>query len=277
MKTLSLVLCVVLAWVSVARADDIDTVVLKNGTVLRGHVAKLVPGKLIRIQLITGEVQTLEYADVERTSGPSFPPDTVGVYAAVNIAPEPSQPWLQPAPDRVRVDLRSVSTTQQEVSVVTDAATGYASNGVSATWIRYLRLCRTPCSIYARPGELALLAGGVGIRSHAINLDVPRTGMEVTLRAPSIGKTWGGLMLSTFGIVSSLIGVIVGPIGASARTVDSNGDWHHHPNVGLTAAGFTMLGLGIAMTVPGILLLRRAKGGVESYRALQLAEGKVVF
>ncbi len=52
-------------------ADDVIT--LRDGTLLRGHVAELHPSQHLTIVLLTGETRTLDWADLATATGPAFP------------------------------------------------------------------------------------------------------------------------------------------------------------------------------------------------------------
>ncbi len=286
--TIALAICFVVP--SLAPAEELDTIVLRNGTVLRGQVSKLVPGKIVQIKLVSGELQTLELIDVARMQGPSFPasspasaqpnPEAGGV-AGGSGAPllgDRALAWQLPAAGRSRVDLRSAGPGEQEISVVVSAGMGMVGS-TRASWFDYVRVCKTPCSIYARTGQpLSLLAGGPNIRAHAAELEVPAGGVELTLHAPNARQFLAGFLMGSFGIAAGIGGLIAGPIGLTHREFDTSvNKFVVKPNVALTAAGFTLLGAGLIVTTVGFVLLKRNRGGIQHQRALQLALGRVEF
>lgn len=77
---------------------------LKSGAVLRGSLVEFVPNSRVVLQLATGEVRTIDWADVDRASWvrPTAP---APVLPAASAAPAEPQPKSDPKPDGVVIHL----------------------------------------------------------------------------------------------------------------------------------------------------------------------------
>jgi hypothetical protein len=271
--TACLVLLLLVGSTRGALADELDTVVLRDGTLLRGRAAEVVPGQRVTIQLVTGEIRVVPFPDIASLAGPAFPPAPGAVPVAPPVMPDQHRMyWLTPSPGRAPLELRA-TRSEQDVSVVTGDAYGVVGNRY-ASWSSHLPLCQTPCTVYVPPGRFPLLVSQRGFMARRYDIDVEQTGTEVTFRGVKVGQAWGGLFLASYGIIGMLGGVIVGPIGLTAS--DSSAT-RAELNDKLMIGGFTTLGIGAAMFIPGVILLHRNKGGIERQRALGLAQGKLVF
>ncbi len=72
--------CLLLALVLSLPPDSYDTVVLKNGGILRGSLVKDVPGESLVLELTTGEIRTIPRAEIARVEpARSAPPGESGL------------------------------------------------------------------------------------------------------------------------------------------------------------------------------------------------------
>lgn len=170
-----------------------DLVNLRNGGMLRGTIAELVPDDHVTIVLATGETRTIPAAEIayagpasSAPQPPSAPPPVVPAAAPVTAAPPAAG-----APTRHRLVLEAN---------VRDVTFHLIAGPPGLQRMR--RLCTAPC-------EGALLAG-----THEIALSVPgrapiRSSAPVLIRAPS---TLRGTYRSRAGVRS--LGAGVAALGA---------------------------------------------------------------
>lgn len=142
-----------------------DVVRLKSGGLLRGTISELVPGDRVTIVLITGEVRTISFGDIEYAG-----PDRAAVEpgsSARAAAPQPSGTSLRlTAPND---DLTYYLPSGRSVgnAIVTGSAVGVGfgggvTGGVESTRVEgvsYDRLCIAPCTISVESGNYRFAIG----------------------------------------------------------------------------------------------------------------------
>ena len=99
----------------------------------------------------------------------------------------------------MRLVERARAQPAQDVGVVEGAiSAGYLSIGYGR------EVCRTPCTMYVRPGELTLHTSGPGLVAHNEALSIPPGGLAVRVRAASAWGRFGGVMLISLGAAAIL-------------------------------------------------------------------------
>jgi hypothetical protein len=229
----------VLAWLALApqawaALPFCDVIVQSDGTVLQGHVAELHPGDSITLVLLTGETRVVPWAAIASKRGPSF---------SNAPTPEPSEAPdadRRPGPGRVALHVES---TGAPLDV---GRTGQVEIG-GAYFGRSRRAgCTTPCTLYVPPGALELYAGGLSLHSQTttLPLEVPNDGLMVRVRPSSMGRIVGGVNLLTLSV-----GLILGPVFIGTAASEASKD------PAMAESGWTMLGVGVAATAAGIVLI----------------------
>jgi hypothetical protein len=110
--------------------------------------------------------------------------------------------------------------------------------------------CRTPCQLFALPGEVPLFLSGPGISSRPVEVGVPPNGLRVRMGAPSAAAVVGGTLFITFGGIATTLALVFLPIGLA---VDDQG---------MTIAGGVLGAGGVAMLITGIVLVAAQPYGV---------------
>jgi hypothetical protein len=269
MTKLAWVLLFVLSLVGgAARAQQaFDAVTLHDGSLLQGHVSEIKPGVQITLVLLDGQARTIAWADIAESRGPSFanpappPPPQMPVQAGYEA-------YLQPGPGRVPLQIESVGP-QMQVGVPEATGTGWVGNHVvSITLSR--RLCDAPCTLYVPSGaSFPITTSGPGLRTATTDVDVPAGGASVRMRAPTLAKAFGAVVLLAVGAVGIGSGGALVAVGQRHQEIDHNSfKLVDAPNQGEIDGGGAMIGIGIPALAGGIALLALNRSGVESSQPL---------
>ena len=207
-----------------------DVIHLKNGGQLRGTIVDVIPGDHARIQLATGEVANVPWADIARVDSGSHPSPTPD-------APRPSAPVAQKL---VHIDApREVSLERQVAG--------------TKTWVE---VCRAPCDQRV-PASGNYRIGGSGVRASRTFVIDAGTDDRVFIEVDPSSKGWfvGGIVLTSVGGLTTIIGLFVALIGAAASDLSKQDN-------SLTAGGLTVAGVGAVATVAGVVaLVSNSKSG----------------
>lgn len=177
---------------------------------------------------------------------------------------------------RVRVDIASAGPPQ-EVRLYRGSALGPFAEPMR-TWFGGFVTCTTPCSVSVPPGALGISAMGERVAGTLVAIDVPTTGVAVTLKAPSMNRRVAGVGLLALAVPTAIVGVPLLTMAYHEHRYDAQaGRVVTAPNRGMVAAGAALVGTGGAMLAVSIALLASNRGGIASERALALAQGKIVF
>ena len=189
------------------RADDI--VILKNGTMLRGTVTEAIPGRSVRILLVSGETRVVDGREISYVGPASAMPPAGGAPPA-----GPPPPSALIGVDARRVHLRLEAAKGDITFYVRDTA--YASPpGESRTVSQaYRRVCMAPCEASLPSGSYVMaLSKGTG---EPVDVDDPVTlsgdstlqgqhtsylAMRVVGTIITIGSVVGGLALIVSGLL----------------------------------------------------------------------------
>lgn len=269
-------------------------VVLRDGTILVGHLVELVPNRSLVLQLLSGEIRTLDWTNVtEHGEG---------------VSPSPPRPRTpDPAPTRVsivqdtpRADLdderpfERVSGRQRDdeddapgsrgsvVATFTTATPGVSvyrlmsrrEASLRGTDTRWSTLCTPPCiATLDRSSERTKYSiQGREVPSADLDLEeiiAPRVNIHIRPGRESFLK--GGVALTVLGSISAILGIVT-----TAVTVTSNGTYDYATDRLLPinktpyyAGGGVLLGVGVAMVGASIPLLVIGKTSV-SFREQQV-------
>ena len=160
-----------------------------------------------------------------------------------------------------------------QLSVLDGAYSGVVGGfygGYAVSLVNYRPLCTTPCTLYLRPGTMQLRVGGYTIRPYVTNVDVPPTGADLRLRAPSAGGFYGGYLMTTSGAGLLVSGVTLFALAhfeqQATISTTTTGEiiTTHKINQGYLIGGGVLTGIGALMMGGGIALLAVNRGGVAS-------------
>lgn len=225
-----------------------QTVRLRNGTVLRGTVAELVPDDRIVIVLATGETRRIPMDEVARVENDESPASVRRDAGTAPLGP-------RPVTGR-RISLRFTGAPPGlSLHWTTSTLAGYAARYGSrwAVLAQYERLCTAPCELTASPGsyDLALSQGGAPPVALPGPTQIPTAG---TLRGRYVsheGRRTAGLVTA---IGSPILGALVALTGFAISVGTCGGDPECTPGAGL---GLFVGGvsLGIVGAAVGLMLV----------------------
>jgi hypothetical protein len=211
-----------------------DSIYLKNGGVLRGTLVDVIPGDHARIELVTHEIESVAWADVLRVEQGEPP----------TLAPAPPSSAAVPAPESfVTVHIEGADGALLEQDTTGDGD--------------WRPVCTAPCD---RPLSIAYgyrVAGG-GLRGSSRFSLRGRPGARETLVVSPASKGWFivGVVAAPVGGVVAYAGLFAGIFGSLGYTSrDANGTQRHAPSAPLATAGWTMVGVGGAVGVAGVVLI----------------------
>ncbi len=204
-----------------------DVIHLKNGGQLRGTIVDVIPGSHARIQLATGEVATIPWADIARVESASRP--------STAPAPAPTPTPAAPEPQKlVHIDApRQVALERQTAN--------------PKVWIE---VCQSPCDKRV-PASGNYRIGGSGVRASRTFVLDAGTEDRVFIEVDPGSKGWfvGGIVITSLGGATMLIGLMLAAIGSAASSSFST-----HDN-SLTTAGLTTAAVGALVAVGGLVAL----------------------
>lgn len=215
---------------------------LTNGAILRGQIVELAPQQHVTLQLATGELRTIPWADIARSTfvSPAAAPPT----AAPSASPPPPAPTPTAAPDAVHLELRG------------DRSDLWLEARRRFTDDPWTIACRAPCARAVQVSDLSLRIAGPGIRpSNPFFID-GRGGHEVLVAQTGSAEThaWGQ---------RSLVGGIgIGLAGGAAYGLGKVGDSDPAVVGGLIGmiTGGALLALALPLLSSSSTHVRNAKG-----------------
>jgi len=189
--------------------------------------------------------------------------------------PPPPVATLEPGPGRAPVDLESVGRPQ-----IVGNQTYWIGfrEGIFGTRRPHIergiaRLCRTPCRIWAPPGELTLQFGGRGSFWHRVGITVPLNGARVTLERPSVLLRAMTFATLAFGATTLAVAAITAALDLTPHGMTFN------PLIGMTTVtvagpnpgpffATSLLVVGASSLVTSFFLGIGNQGGVRSIQSL---------
>jgi hypothetical protein len=218
-----------------AHAAGADVIALKNGGVLRGTMIDAVPDSYARIQLVTGQVATVPWQDIQRIERGIVAP-------AAEAAPGPATP-AAPAPAamvRVHIEGSRVAQLQRDTS----------GDG------NWQTVCTAPCD-KALPAQVGYRIVGDGIRDSS-DFELSAQGGDRQTLAVHEGSR-GGFVLGIVGTVAGGIAIVAGlmvvVIAALPRVAGEGDSTLTQGEINAETAGWVISGLGTAGLAGGIALL----------------------
>ncbi|MEO8797913.1 MAG: hypothetical protein ABI551_08515 [Polyangiaceae bacterium] len=234
---------------TVAAAQDAgpDTVVLHDGGMLKGNLIEVLPGDHATLQLANGQSARIRWDVIDHIIRNGVPLNTT------QAQQQPATPPAStPAPvetGRVWVHIEGGDGVDLE-SIITNATP--TGKRVTNGWAT---MCTAPCDQEVPLAGSYRLAGA-GIRaSHTFKL-AGKPGDKVYIQADpaSKGSFVGGIVLISVGapvlVIGTFVELVVGLINAASRVDNSYTD-----TSGAQVVGLSMMGLGVAGIITGIVLV----------------------
>ncbi len=234
-----------------------DQVDLKNGGMLRGTIVSLEPGKEVVILVQgTGEQRGIPWGEVAGTrrgsEGPPGPPP---------LPPPPPGPGLilgsevtGPSDGAPRVHIQTEWPGLGLHEVVTSiAVVGYGG----AAYGQISRpVCMAPCDrvIDGRAGQLFFFAGEGATPSSRFHLAGRGPEVAVEVQPGSLGKRFGGWLMTGFGAAAVVTSVTLFILGSSSTSLEGD-TFVSKTNSGMMIGGGVLLGAGAGLLAGGIVLL----------------------
>ncbi len=224
-----------------AATPEDDVVRLLDGSVVRGRIAERNADGTVVMVLPTGEVRTLPAADIAQAATPSMP-------SGAGVAAPPRQELdltRERLPGRVPLVLEAhgapldVGSTRGEVQRVLGDIT-------------YDPQCLTPCTLWARPGVVAIASGGRGRRLELYTLDVPPSGLRVVLRSASAKGRGASIALVVLGALSVAVGGLLWGLDVQLA----------YPHVAPPPLGASITFLGVGGLAVGVVFVALTSTGI---------------
>jgi hypothetical protein len=212
-----------------------DVIHLKGGGILRGTIIDAIPGNQARIQLATGEIATVPWAQIERIDhstapppSPTPPPTTTGT--APSAAPPPPSAM-------VYVHIEGDS----DVQLLQD------KNG-SGDWAT---VCYAPCDKQMPTGPMYRVDSPSMKTSNSFHLTATDNGQHesIAVHGASTPLFVLGCIAVPVGGIAAYFGLILGLTGSLVSSTTGGGGG------GLEAAGWLTLAVGAGAVVVGVLLV----------------------
>ncbi len=221
---------------SAAASTTSDAIYLRNGGVVRGTLIEAVPDRPVRIQLVTGEIYTAAWKDVDHVMAASSAGTTV---AGAGRSVEGSSP---PVPSGPMTTLHVDSPRNVEIQ-------GHPRD--SEEWIT---VCTGPCD---KPVPIAweYQVRGADVKASRVFTLQASPGTATSVRVDP-----GSRSALTLGVVSVCVGGPVALVGLIVAAVGAKGSYEETRN-GVTTTqqvgpatlpvGLGILGVGVAAVVAG--------------------------
>jgi hypothetical protein len=232
---------------SMAHAQDAgaDTVVLKDGGMLKGTLIEILPGDHATMTLANGQNAKIRWDVIDhivRNGVPLNPAQTPTTQTTQVAQPPPADQGNV----FIHIDGGDVDL---EMETQNGAPTGKRVTGAWAT------MCSSPCDQEVPLGGSYRLAGS-GVRASRAFKLIGRAGDHVTITADpsSKGAFAGGIVLISVGVPVFVIGCFVELVVAIVNA-GSKIDGDYDDTSGAQIVGLSMMGLGAAGVVTGIVLI----------------------
>lgn len=192
-------------------APAVDTVNLRNGGTIRGHVTEILPGNHLTILVDGGEKKRVAWAEVERVVVASTPIPPAGAAAAAAEAPPP---MVGP---KVRVHITSTNRV-----ILYRKAAGTAG---------FTQTCDAPCDMDLPVGDTYRIAGNGIAQSKEFRLEAGPSGfVNLVVDPPSKGGMFMGGGLAGLGALTTFVGFVMAVAGAA----EAGNDCSHYTSYGTT-------------------------------------------
>jgi len=223
----------------------VDTVVLRDGSVIRGTVAEVFQGRHVTIVSVAGERHTIDWDQVANVDYGGGQP------VALEPVAGPGRPHLHietthPAPVRL-------------FEISTQLYAGGPRWGHPPQAQQARPVCRAPCDrvIDGTPGQ-SFVFGGEGITpSRRFTLDEHEGPLLARVRPGRAGVMVGGVLLTTLSVAPLISGTLFLSLAHHTAPDGSHGTRN---------AGITLSAVAFSMLVSGIIMIARGRTKVELYR-----------
>lgn len=221
-----------------------DVVYLKDGGMIRGTIVEVVPGNHASVQLADGRVATIRWDmvdHIDRGTGAKPPLPTTPLPAAGT--PPPAVAMVN-----VHIDADGDVILEQQVT---------GGRWAGGEW---RDVCQAPCDM-SLPTNTMYRVGGPGVRSSRPFSIEGRDGKAVLeVHAASSGAFVGGIVLVSLGPLAIIVGSLVALVGAAENstcsiTLGGSGTCGSSSGDGLVAGGLVTMGVGVAATIVGGVLI----------------------
>lgn len=207
----------------------IDTVHLRNGSVLRGRVTEMVPGDHITVVLPGGDSRRLVWLDVDRVivANSAIPASAAPAAAPSAAMVGPTALVRLRAPNKAILHRKPAGSTE------------------------FVTACEAPCGIQLPIGDTYKVSGSGFPTTKDFKLDAgPGGSVEVTVDGPNWGGIIGGGLLTVTGGVTMYVGLLLAAAGNGCR--HGCGDEVRNTGLGALAVGAAMTGLGLLIVYPSM-------------------------
>ena len=225
-----------------------DTVVLRDGGMLKGNLIEVLPGDHATLQLANGQSARIRWDVIDHIIRNGVPLNTA------QVQQQATQPSTASAPTpketgNVWVHIDGADNVDLE-SVITDAAP--AGKRVTNGWAT---ICSAPCDQEVPLAGSYRLAGD-GVRPSRTFKLAGKPGDKVYIQADpaSRGGFVGGIVLISVGVPVLVIGTFV-ELVVGLVNVASKADGEYTDTSGAQVVGLSMMGLGVAGIITGIVLV----------------------
>ena len=239
--TFMLVVLAALCAPSVALASS-ETVHLNDGSVYEGELVEKVPNDHVTIKLATGEVRRFEWSALapEHAAATAAPPVTPGVTGVVAQPPP-----LPPRPAHLRFTSDTKGTLLMRVDTVMNNTAVYPSTLETETPV-----CYAPCNADVDANARYYVRGAYIERSRSFS--IPEGDSKLGARTgSSVTRALGATSL-TFGIFSTIAGLIITPVAFATSDTRNGWDAFEQWGVASLVGGGALILLGIPLMVAGV-------------------------
>jgi hypothetical protein len=130
-------------------------------------------------------------------------------------------------------------------------------------------ICRAPCGAVVNPNEIFAIRGPGIVPSEGFSL--PQTGVvALSVRAGHSGVRSGGVIMTTFGSVHAIVGIVFTALGAGLSTDAGRSGTAS----GFLIAGVTNLAIGTALMAGGIAMIVASRTRVMTSDGYRLSLGR---
>lgn len=201
------------------------------------------------------------------------PPTVIVAPPPVVVQPYPQQPVPMPAgPVGTLVqlqsnDLRATLSQLRGGGVMFGLGLRFGAVRSYQTWDP---ICRMPCGVPVDPNAFYSIRGAGIVASDGFQL--PQTGVvALSVDAGHRGVRSGGVVMTTFGSIHTVVGIVFTAIGAGL----SSGDAKYADTArGMLIAGGINLGVGTLLMAGGIAMIVASRTRVVTSDGFTLAQGK---
>lgn len=236
---------------ALAQDTGADTVVLRDGGMLKGSLQEVLPGDHVTLQLANGQSARIRWDVIDHIIRNGVPLNTAQPQPTTTPNTSSPPPPVDQGNVFVHIDGDDVDLEAQFTS--SPAPSGKKMNG---SWVT---MCSSPCDMEMPLAPSYRLAGS-GVRASRTFKLAGRPGDHVVITADSASKGAfvGGIVMIGVGVPVFVIGcfveLVVGIVNlASHGTSYSEGEYVD--TSGAQVVGLSMMGLGAASVITGIVLV----------------------